>query len=376
MPNMLNGAEYHGAPDYATRVLMMSELRADLGLTQFPSTVVVVPPNAAQRCGECWSPNSRNAVARVQLGSDYPTFMCGEHLRTLLARRYAGEYRCVHPDCDMAWVRLSGSFSPYTVQGHEAGDSVAICSAHEHYYRSCEECGAWYNRHSQTACCEPSPRCSCCGENERTSGAPLTSVRNVMVCCRCVPRYYPECVECNTRDYYDSMVRVYVPNGHYGAAVTRVCVPCSSSMANGVPAWHHCSQHGVACRLGALSYEEALILVDTPANVLCCDGSSSTIHGYSYRPTLAFKGTGPMFYGAEIEVTTRNLERAARIANRDFKGHVYLKTDGSISGQGFEMVTHPASYDWWMAEFQWDVLARLKDAGASAKYTESLPWSP
>src|SRR6266511_2863107 len=43
----------------------------------------------------------------------------------------------------------------------------------------------------------------------------------------------------------------------------------------------------------------------------------------------------------------------------------YLKLDSSI-GNGFEIVTHPMSSEWAMANFPWQMLTRLRDAGCEA----------
>ena len=92
------------------------------------------------------------------------------------------------------------------------------------------------------------------------------------------------------------------------------------------------------------------------------------IQDYSYRPTLNFHGEGNLFMGVEIEVEmTRGADRdtVAAIAVDGLGDLGYLKSDGSLVN-GFEIVTHPMSYDWAMEHFPWGLLEKLRDAGARA----------
>jgi hypothetical protein len=91
------------------------------------------------------------------------------------------------------------------------------------------------------------------------------------------------------------------------------------------------------------------------------------IEGYSFRPRPVFHGRGPLFLGPEIEVATGYGERraCARLATEQLGPLGYLKEDASI-GEGFEIVTHPMSYEWAMAHFPWSMLAELQTAGGRA----------
>lgn len=98
------------------------------------------------------------------------------------------------------------------------------------------------------------------------------------------------------------------------------------------------------------------------------DGStSSRIHSYTYKPYPEFHGSGPMFFGLEIETeradsSVRIGDMAERVA--DLLGSVaYLKHDGSLE-QGFEIVTHPGSLDYWRSSDRLrDALADLRSSG-------------
>jgi|tagenome__1003787_1003787.scaffolds.fasta_scaffold20798803_2 hypothetical protein len=114
----------------------------------------------------------------------------------------------------------------------------------------------------------------------------------------------------------------------------------------------------------------------------CCDPDTCTcddcrdyddldfdglVHDYSYKPRPVFHGTGPLYLGPEIEIETPlwSERECARIASQLLGSLGYLKTDSSI-GNGFEIVTHPMSYDWALANFPWTMLTRLSRAGCTA----------
>jgi hypothetical protein len=91
------------------------------------------------------------------------------------------------------------------------------------------------------------------------------------------------------------------------------------------------------------------------------------VYEYSYKPIPVFHGTGPLYLGPEIEIETpySGGERCARIAGSHLGDLGYLKEDSSIDN-GFEIVTHPMSYEWALEHFPWRMLAELDDAGCCA----------
>lgn len=99
------------------------------------------------------------------------------------------------------------------------------------------------------------------------------------------------------------------------------------------------------------------------------------IMNYSYVPQLRFSGQGPVFLGTELELScglshsaqdALNMRKAAKVLTQDPKvGElVFLKSDGSISGVGFEAVFHPMSYDWLVENWPEDLLRRMRECGA------------
>ena len=92
----------------------------------------------------------------------------------------------------------------------------------------------------------------------------------------------------------------------------------------------------------------------------CSDSMSSDgirlIHDYSYRPDAIFHSTNKderLFFGIEIEVEAKDdLRESAEYAHQlESMDLAYLKHDGSLNN-GFEIVTHPMSHDYFKNEAQ------------------------
>lgn len=96
------------------------------------------------------------------------------------------------------------------------------------------------------------------------------------------------------------------------------------------------------------------------------DYGSDLIRDYSYKPTPIFHGKGPVFLGTELEVQTGRSNRSdmARLVQDTLGSMAYMKTDSSIEGDGFEIVTHPMSYDFMLEKFPTSLLQELSGRGA------------
>ncbi|MEW2507619.1 hypothetical protein AB0878_44885 [Amycolatopsis sp. NPDC047767] len=94
------------------------------------------------------------------------------------------------------------------------------------------------------------------------------------------------------------------------------------------------------------------------------------VHDYDYKPRPVFHGEGSLHFGVELEVNTPSdrLTKCAELCLRDLGNLGYLKEDSSIF-EGFEIVTHPMSFPWAMANFPWVMLGRLKSEGCNGEGT-------
>jgi hypothetical protein len=179
----------------------------------------------------------------------------------------------------------------------------------------CGICGQWYPA-DDGAC----PGCVACDRCQRTVAEDDTvdTVRGSVICQDCLYGYYWHCTECD--------------------------------------GWN---RDGDSCGNGCC---------DPDCNCDSCRPGrfGGLVEDYDYKPSPVFNGTGPLYLGAEIELDTpygREGE-CAQLAGEALGSLGYLKADSSI--EGFEIVTHPMSYEWAMANFPWAMLTELQDAGCSA----------
>ena len=86
----------------------------------------------------------------------------------------------------------------------------------------------------------------------------------------------------------------------------------------------------------------------------------NAIQDYYYKPTPNFFGTGPRFFGVELEIDEagENDHKAwelLNIANGEGEKRLYCKHDGSLS-DGFELVTHPMTLYYHTEQMPWEKL--------------------
>ena len=115
----------------------------------------------------------------------------------------------------------------------------------------------------------------------------------------------------------------------------------------------------------------------------CGDSADSTgvVHNYSYKPNPIFHGSTPtnLYMGFELEMELNNTtsggyrEAVALVKPLEESGVCYLKSDSSIVGTGFELVTHPhtlGAYE--QATELWNYIEKLRtDYHARSWDTES-----
>ncbi|WP_198171208.1 amidoligase family protein [Actinoplanes awajinensis] len=147
-----------------------------------------------------------------------------------------------------------------------------------------------------------------------------------------------------------------------GVMICTECLVGFYTQCGGCDGWHHNDDHCPnGCPCGGDDCDSCYAVLD------------AFVHDYSYQPRPVFHGVGPLFLGPEIEVEVGdgNRYRCAQIAFRELGDLGYLKRDGSLTC-GFEIVTHPMSYDWALANFPWDMLGRLRDNGCLATDTTGI----
>ena len=110
------------------------------------------------------------------------------------------------------------------------------------------------------------------------------------------------------------------------------------------------------------------------------DSSCEKIHDYGYKPTSNFLKTADdsklpkprLYFGVELEVENCRDNAADFVeeySNNENK--FYLKNDGSLD-EGFEIVTHPATFDYHMNRMNWDSMCDyLKSHGGKSHDTST-----
>ena len=96
----------------------------------------------------------------------------------------------------------------------------------------------------------------------------------------------------------------------------------------------------------------------------------AVIHEYDYKPEPIFYGSGPRYFGIELEIDDAGesgeyAEQILSVANLPSE-RIYCKHDGSLD-DGFEIVSHPMSPEYHLHSMCWEkVLAKADELGYSS----------
>lgn len=93
---------------------------------------------------------------------------------------------------------------------------------------------------------------------------------------------------------------------------------------------------------------------------VCYRQHRTVIHDYNYKPEPIFYGSGPRFYGVELEIDgggkdSRKARQLLEVINAD-EELAYIKSDGSLN-DGLEIVTHPMDLDCQLHKMPWKALS-------------------
>lgn len=224
---------------------------------------------------------------------------------------------------------------------HATRSDGSVCARHVGEMLSCTMCSTLH-RADEEQCCVHRERCSHCERYDSDlSEVTLYNNDERNLCDRCLSGYQ-DCSECDLLVHRSDVYRVI---GH-----GNICPNCFQGENNSYR----------QCRCGSFYDPDA-----DEFNECCDDGGMELIRSYSYKPEPIFHGEGKTFLGMEIEIKTPSVGKMAKLASRGFGKTAILKHDGSVSG-GFEIVTHPMSYEWAMDSFSWETLTNLAKEGSYA----------
>lgn len=166
-------------------------------------------------------------------------------------------------------------------------------------------------------------------------------------------------------------------------STTLICAHCGTRIwkdenagDRDTPLCQHCyDRHYLnCCRCGRVIPEDhAYYRDDSDDEPFCLNCHThyrqSEINDYYYKPDPIFHGTGPRYFGVELEIDeagedTESARKLLMIANRK-ADNLYCKHDGSLD-DGFELVTHPMTLAYHLHEMPW---GELLHKAASLGYT-------
>lgn len=217
----------------------------------------------------------------------------------------------------------------------EVEDEGAMCDDCQNEHYTCEHCDGLVHQDDTTTV---------------QSSNSLYSWRwsEVTVCESCRDRHYTCCDACNA--YYPDH-RMSSINGN---DICPTCVESDYYSCNGCNDMYH---------------RDNISHCDDDDEYYCSDCMpeskriSSQIKNYSHKPTTRFfelpdkleeweyaPQTNKEFYGIEVEVD-HGSDLSDDLINplSEYLPHAYYKEDGSLDENGFEIVTHPCTYEYHMA---------------------------
>lgn len=120
-----------------------------------------------------------------------------------------------------------------------------------------------------------------------------------------------------------------------------------------------------SCGSGYLAVECVACIADESYDDESDYDGEGLIHDYSWKPSPIFHGDGPVYLGMELEIdySGYSIGSLAQLATAHLNDLAYLKSDSSVTG--FEIVTHPMSYDYAIEHFPWGMLPDLRANGAT-----------
>lgn len=180
----------------------------------------------------------------------------------------------------------------------------------------------------------------------------LTEFHDELICPDCLRESTLTCSHCGERILIDD---------NAGDNQTPLCERCYENH------YMSCSRCGSIIHMDNAYYEG-----DDEESPLCYDcytrrHQARAINDYYYKPEPVFHGSGPRFFGVELEIDgagecDSSAEKVLDIANTGGE-LLYCKHDGSLE-EGFELVTHPMSLDFHLNKMPWDrILDKARDMG-------------
>lgn len=224
------------------------------------------------------------------------------------------------------------------------GDVCVTC------HGTCDDCGRSFNRNSGSAhayfddgteMCGRCTRnsyffCNCCDSWSHNDSSSYVESQGCRICDSCISDYYGNCDACNELVHHES-------DDH----------------------WSNCEREDL---IRDYSYRPMPDFNHLPSEFDNAQIVGHELNGVTrrYRKII--------YMGFELEVECQNdrnnYRKGAKMLTENIGKYVYLKHDGSLN-YGFEIVSHPMTLDFAMANFDWDSIANLENYGFEGWHTDT-----
>lgn len=210
--------------------------------------------------------------------------------------------------------------------------------------------------------------CYECGEELEDHDTMYNIGGEEYICEDCCDRYYMYCDDCNALTFEDDIV-VIDYNDRY------VCESCADDYytcdhCDNLFSDYHIAVNTIQITLCEECYNDHYFTCEGCNEVYhqydgeyingfmycnsCASDHRACILSYSDKPNPIFFGGNKSGYGLEVEIDDGHDKQGAAVDIQEVGGdHIYLKEDGSLSCDGFEIVTHPATLDYHVNHFPW-----------------------
>lgn len=258
--------------------------------------------------------------------------------------------------------------------GLNTPDSLVCESCFDGHWCSCEDCGEVIRKEDAQevngasmceSCAEEYHVCEDCGRSFREHDGEWLDRYDIFVCDTCIRRFYTRCDDCGTVTRDGEIVRAY--------SGRNICEACFSDD------YYICDDCGNAVHAGDTIRRNGRAYCPDCAP----DEESEEVNSYSYKPTPVCRKCKPeqardlCYLGVELEMECTDgvgqvIDALAPYRN-DGSGEVwYYKSDGSLSDDGVELVTHPATLAYHALEINWKgALEAAAKSGARSHDTDT-----
>ena len=290
-------------------------------------------PDGKMICLSCFQSNYFSCgCCNETYHKDKNVFYADPHLKDIKQ----GMYKKYGDMCGTCYDKHKDRFKTYDIQFCKRCDSSYITSANEGYCDNCKE----YLIH-----------CNDCGITTHEYEDFYYNGKSKFTCTKCYKKY-KYCELCNTNHLKEDFKTIF-DRGKMTLVCSKIkgkCTLCHTYSTrlfnmNGKELCLRCKDSHNIC----IECDNVFINHDSSSGDRCskciAKSRSYSINGYSYKPLPIFHHTNDVredyiYMGVENELSA-GYDLVNDIIVKGGDEHFYAKSDSSINGEGFEIVTHP-----------------------------------